>query len=74
MFPAFMTPERNLLPQAAILSVTYSIMCLCTHFSIAFAGEYIRRFLNSPNRLRFLRRSLGGAFICFGLSLAASRV
>ncbi len=73
MFPAFMQADSGLLEQSTIMALTYAFMCFVVHYAIAYMGEYIRPFFQSSQRLKYLRRTIGGLFIGFGLSLVASK-
>lgn len=73
MFPAFMQPEASLPTQSAIMASTYAFMCFIVHYAIAFMGEYIRPFFQSSQRLKYLRRTIGGLFVGFGLTLVATK-
>ncbi|MEJ8474750.1 LysE family translocator [Roseibium algae] len=72
LFPQFMARSGVHLDQTLILSLTYAALCYANHAAIAFAGNSLRRFLTSPNRLTFVRRVTGGLFMGFGAALAAS--
>lgn len=72
LFPQFMTHGGVNLEQTAILSITYAALCYANHAAIAFAGNSLRRFLTSPNRLTLVRRITGSLFMGFGAALAAA--
>lgn len=70
LLPPFLDMQRQLMPQVAILSVTYAVICFANHLFIAYAGGWMRRFLLSERRLTYLRRGLGTLFVGFGVALA----
>lgn len=72
LFPQFMPHQGFSLGLATILSLTYAALCYANHAAIAYAGNSLRRFLLSPNRLTFVRRVLGTLFVGFGTALAAA--
>ncbi len=72
LFPPFLNDASALGPQVWILSLSYGGLCIANHVLIAYAGGWLRQFLQSPDRARLLRRVTGGAFIAFGSLLAAS--
>ncbi|SHM19816.1 LysE family translocator [Roseibium suaedae] len=72
LFPQFMLQQGFSFGLATILSLTYAALCYANHAAIAYAGNSLRRFLLSPNRLTFVRRVLGTLFVGFGAALAAA--
>ncbi|MBD8890513.1 LysE family translocator [Roseibium litorale] len=72
LFPQFLPHDGFTPGLATILSLTYAALCYANHAAIAYAGDTLRRFLLSPNRLTFVRRMLGTLFVGFGTALAAA--
>ncbi len=72
LIPPFVAHNQPILPQAAVMSLTYAGLCYATHLILAFAGGKIRRFLSSDRRVTAVRRVIGSMFIGFGAVLAAS--
>lgn len=72
LFPPFIDRTQALLPQAAIMSVSYAALCFANHLVLAFAGGKIRRFLSSERRVVAVRRTLGALFVGFGAALATA--
>jgi homoserine/homoserine lactone efflux protein len=70
LFPQFIGPETGNLVNTAILSVTYATMCYINHVGLAIFGGRMRQFLQSDHIAKWLRRTLGAAFIGFGTALA----
>lgn len=73
LIPPFVNKGEPVIPQVAVMSMTYAGMCFLNHLGIAFAGARVRRFLSSERRVRYMRRTLGMLFIGFGAALAAAR-
>ncbi|MCY6382131.1 LysE family translocator [Hoeflea prorocentri] len=72
LFPPFLDASQPATQQVVILTVTYGVLCELNHVVIAFGGGWLRSFLTSPRRARWLRRITGGAFVGFGSLLAVS--
>ncbi|MFD1696553.1 LysE family translocator [Roseibium aestuarii] len=72
LFPQFMSHHGFRLDQTVILSLTYAALCWANHAAIAFAGNSVRRFLNSDRRLTITRRITGTLFMGFGAALATA--
>jgi homoserine/homoserine lactone efflux protein len=72
LFPPFLNENAAAAPQVVILSVSYGALCALNHIAIAYSGNWLRRFFNSPKRAQGLRRVTGGVFIGFGAIMAAS--
>jgi homoserine/homoserine lactone efflux protein len=72
LLPPFIDRSQPVLPQAAILSITFAVMCFFNHLLLAFASGHTRRFLTSKSRMRTLRCALGTMFLGFGAALALS--
>ncbi len=70
LIPPFVNHSLPVLPQVAILSLTFATMCFFNHLFLAFAGSRARRFLSSERRLLAVRRVLGSLFMGFGVALA----
>jgi threonine/homoserine/homoserine lactone efflux protein len=72
LLPPFINHDHPVLPQAAILSVTFAVLCFCNHLFLAATASRARRFLASGRRMAALRRALGALFVGFGAALALS--
>jgi threonine/homoserine/homoserine lactone efflux protein len=70
LIPPFVDHNLPALPQVAILSLTFAVMCFFNHLFLAFAGSRARRLLSSERRLLAVRRVLGSLFMGFGVALA----
>ncbi len=73
LLPPFLDPARPLLAQAAVLAVTYSVLCFLVHIGVGLIAGRVRPWLASNRGARMVRRTLGGLFIGFGAALAAGR-
>jgi threonine/homoserine/homoserine lactone efflux protein len=73
LLPPFVNKSDPVIPQVAVMSVTYAALCFLNHLALAFAGGHVRRFLSSEPRVLALRRTLGALFIGFGAALAAAK-
>lgn len=72
LLPPFINRDLPIFPQAAILSITFAVMCFFNHLLLAYAGGHARRFLASDRRVRAVRGVLGTLFLGFGAALALS--
>jgi homoserine/homoserine lactone efflux protein len=72
LFPPFLAAASPALPQVVILAASYGGRCALHHVLIAFCGSWLRRFLQSPARVKWLRRATGGAFVGFGSLMAVA--
>lgn len=73
LIPPFVDKGAPVIPQVAIMSVTYAGLCFVAHLLLAFAGGHVRRFLSSQPRVLAMRRTLGALFIGFGAALATAK-
>ena len=72
LFPPFLNANEPAALQVLILSFSYGGLCALNHILIAFCGSWLRRFLQSPRRIKWLRRLTGGAFVGFGSLMAVT--
>jgi threonine/homoserine/homoserine lactone efflux protein len=72
LLPPFINRDLPVLPQAAVLSLTFAALCFCNHLFLAATASRARRFLASARRMAALRRALGALFVGFGAALAFS--
>ena len=72
LIPPFVDRTQPMIPQVAIMSVSYAGICFANHLILAKAGGKLRRFLSSEKRMTAVRRVLGSMFIGFGAALAAA--
>jgi homoserine/homoserine lactone efflux protein len=72
LIPPFVDHAHPVLPQVALMSITYGALCFANHLLLAYAGGAMRRFISSERRMRTVRRVLGTMFIGFGAALAAA--
>jgi len=72
LFPPFMDQARPLAPQILIMSFSYALLCYVNHLFLALLAGHVRRLVSSDRRMRWVRRVTGGAFVSFGVALAAS--
>jgi threonine/homoserine/homoserine lactone efflux protein len=72
LLPAFINRDLPVLPQAAVLSLTFAGMCFCNHLLLAAAANRARRFLAAGRRMIAIRKVLGALFAGFGAALAFS--
>jgi threonine/homoserine/homoserine lactone efflux protein len=70
-FPQFVAADRALVPQVALLSVTFVVLAILVDGSWALAAGRARHLLASRGRLR--NRISGGMLIGAGAVLAAAR-
>lgn len=72
LFPPFLNTNEPATQQVLILSLSYGGLCALNHILIAFCGTWLRGFLQSPCRIKWLRRATGGAFVGFGSLMAVT--
>jgi len=72
LFPPFLDASRPLVAQAAILPATYAALCYANHLLLAVIAGRLRLFMVSARGMSCVRRVTGGAFIAFGMALAAA--
>lgn len=70
-FPQFITPERPVMPQAALLSIVFLAIALGVDSGWAFAAARVRPLLAARGRLT--NRLTGGALVGAGAALALLR-
>ncbi len=70
LFPQFIGDETGNLANISILTFTYATMCYLNHIALAIFGGRLREYLQSDETVKWLRRTLGAAFIGFGTALA----
>jgi threonine/homoserine/homoserine lactone efflux protein len=72
LLPLFINRDQPVLPQAAVLSLTFAVLCFCNHLLLAAAASRARRFLAAGRRTLAIRKVLGVLFAGFGAALAFS--
>lgn len=72
IIPPFLTNANTALVDGVMLAFTYAAMCWISHLAVALLSGRFRIFLNSPARMKHLRRALGATFMGFGAALAAT--
>lgn len=72
LLPQFLEPENPVLPQALLLSLTYSALCFINHMLVGVFACHVGRFLTSPRGTWIFRRAVGATFIGFGAAIAAA--
>lgn len=72
LFPPFLSADAAFLPQAVVLSLTYSGIVFAKHILISLASGWLRRYLQEARVIMAMRRIIGSIMIAFGGSLALS--
>lgn len=73
ILPQFIDVARPQLAQYAILAVTTFAVDLVVMLGYTALAARVLRVMRDPSRLRWVNRTLGGAFIAAGLALASFR-
>ncbi len=71
--PQFIRPEIPLMPQFAILIVTFVILAAINAFAYAFLADRLRSTIRKPSVLTWMTRAGGGALITMGALTATLR-
>ena len=71
--PQFVTPGAPLLPQLAILEVTFVLLAAINAAAYAIVGDQLRRRMTKPSVLRWLNRAGASCLIGMGAATAALR-
>lgn len=71
--PQFITPSAARLPQLAILVVSFAVIEGGWYLAYAMGGRRIALHLRQGRTLRLFNRLTGGAFVGFGVLMAALR-
>jgi homoserine/homoserine lactone efflux protein len=73
ILPQFIDVARPQLPQYAILAATTFAVDLVVMMGYTALAARVLRVMRDPKRLRWVNRTLGGAFIAAGVALASFR-
>jgi homoserine/homoserine lactone efflux protein len=73
ILPQFIDVARPQTPQYAILAATTFVVDLVTMLAYTALAARVFRAMRDPSRLRWINRTLGGAFVACGLALATFR-
>ena len=73
VLPQFIDVARPQLPQYAILAATTFAVDLAVMMGYTALASRVLRVMRDESRLRWINRTLGGAFIAAGLALASFR-
>ena len=73
ILPQFIDVARPQLPQYAILAVTTFVVDLAVMLGYTALAARVLRVMREPSHLRWVNRTLGGAFVAAGIALASFR-
>lgn len=73
ILPQFIDVARPQLPQYAILAVTTFVVDLVVMLGYTALAARVLRVMREPSHLRWVNRTLGGAFVAAGIALASFR-
>jgi len=73
ILPQFIDVQRPQAPQYAILAATTLLVDLVTMAGYIAVAARVLRVMRDPARLRWMNRTLGGAFVAAGVALATFR-
>lgn len=73
ILPQFIDVARPQLPQYAILAATTFVVDLLVMLAYTALAARVLRVMRDPSKLRWVNRTLGGAFIAAGVALAGFR-
>ena len=73
ILPQFIDVARPQLPQYAIFALTTFAVDLVVMMGYTAVAAKVLRVMSDPSKLRWVNRTLGGAFIAAGLALASFR-
>lgn len=73
ILPQFIDVARPQLPQYAILAATTFVVDLLVMLAYTALAARVLRLMRDPSKLRWVNRTLGGAFIAAGVALAGFR-
>ena len=73
VLPQFIDVTRPQLPQYAILAATTFAVDLVVMMGYTALAARVLRVMSDPGKLRWINRTLGGAFIAAGVALASFR-
>lgn len=73
ILPQFIDVARAQLPQYAILAVTTFVVDLVVMLGYTALAARVLRVMREPSHLRWVNRTLGGAFVAAGIALASFR-
>ena len=73
ILPQFIDVARPLLPQYAILAATTFAVDLVVMIGYTALAAKVLRVMKDPSQLRWVNRTLGGAFVAAGVALATFR-
>lgn len=71
--PQFLTPQAPLLPQFAILIVTFVGLAAINALAYALLADRLRRVIARPNVIAWITRAGGGALVAMGVLTATMR-
>ena len=71
--PQFVDASAPKVPQFAVMVATFAVIEISWFFVYALAGRRIAVWLEQPAPRRAFNRVTGGAFVVFGLAMAAAR-
>lgn len=70
LFPQFVSLKLPQAPQWLVLALTFYLIESTWQLAYASGGARLSRWLNSPQRVRWLNRFAGGSFLATGLALS----
>jgi len=73
VFPQFLDHARPMVPQFAVLVLTYSTLVVLIHSGYALSAQRARSWLGSERGGRTMNRVGGATFVFFGAALATAR-
>jgi threonine/homoserine/homoserine lactone efflux protein len=73
IFPQFIDPHANYIPQFVVLVLTYTVLVFIIHSIYGVLAHKTQRYLSSKKGNTLVRRIGGTTLIGFGLLLADSK-
>lgn len=73
LFPLFIAPDRPVIPQFALLALTFACFSFLILMGYAVLSSQARRWHSRPRNGKLFQRLSGGIFIGFGLGLIATQ-
>lgn len=72
LFPQFINPNQNLMPQFFVLIGTLMFVSFSVLMGYALLAERAKNLLKKENRIKIMNKTIGSLFIGFGAFLAIS--
>lgn len=72
VFPQFIDPAKDYLPQVSLLAITFSVLVIPIHSLYTLLATYAKAKLTSAKGRSTLNKTTGGIFVGLGVGIAAS--